>query len=109
MLQTFGSPENSALKAIPPLYGLSESPSYLWITFPAHHEKFLGKKSSVLDPCLFFKHNKKETDIEGLQAVLVDDNLGSGTEQFDFDSQRTNEVFQTKPRNHSFHMKFNGM
>ena len=37
---------------------------------------------------------KRETDLEGLQAVLVDDTLRTVTDQFASDEQRTREVFQ---------------
>lgn len=46
--------EEVALKALKPLYGLSESPSYWWHAFGQCHVENLGLKQSVMDPSLFF-------------------------------------------------------
>lgn len=93
VLQILGTPANRFQKAIRPLYGLSESLFYWCITLSAHHEKILGMKSSVLDPCLLFKHNKWQTDLQGLHPVLVDGILGTETGEFALDEHRTGDVF----------------
>ena len=68
---------------------------------------------SVLDPCLFYVHDSplddeaKQCILDGIQAVLVDDTLGTGSPQFEELEKGVERVFETKERSY-LPFKFNG-
>jgi hypothetical protein len=65
---------------VKPLYGLKESGSY-WID--TYIKAFVNKLKMVAafwDPCFLYRHVNNATD--GLTAMLVDDSLFTGTENF---------------------------
>ena len=101
VLQILGAPPGSLLKAIQPLYGLPESPSYWWSTFRDYHKNTLDMSASVLNPCLFFRKDEHGR-FEGTQAVLVDDTIGTGSISFADDEKLVELFFETKPENGRF-------
>ena len=112
VLETLGAEPNSALRAIKPLYGLPEAPTNWWCTISAYHEAELKMQHCVLDPCLFFLHAEDTTSndgivIEGVQAILVDDTLGTGDSIFEQKESGVEQVFETKERSY-LPFKFNG-
>ena len=112
VLETLGAEPNSVLRAIKPLYGLPEAPTYWWCTISAYHEAELKMQHCVLDPCLFFLHAEDTTSndgivLEGVQAVLVDDTLGTGDSNFEQKESGVEQVFETKERSY-LPFKFNG-
>ncbi len=94
------------LPAVKLLYGLSESPGYWWQTFKRHHVTDLGMTQTILDPCLFFE--KKESELIGLIGTLVDDKLGTGSEDFANEEETRASKFDVKPRDESLPMLFGG-
>lgn len=68
----------------------------------------LRMMASVLDPCFFFRATFDDRDFDGAQAILVDDTLGTGSEDFARDEMKTGQVFQTKTRIMQLPFKFNG-
>ena len=73
-------PKDSYLKALKPIYGLSESPGYWWQTFKNNHISEMGMKQSSLDPCLFYEYGSSEP--LGIIGTLVDDTLGCRNTKF---------------------------
>lgn len=61
---------------------------------------------TVLDPCLFFRDDE-HGEFKGVQAVLVDDKIGTRSKSFAGDEKFTETCFKTKPKNETFPMKFN--
>ncbi len=107
VMEMLGSNKPYFLKAEKPLYGLCESPGNWWATFRDHHIKTLGTKHSVMDPCLFWKCS--EDSLQGLQIVLVDDTLSTGTDSFMNIEEDASKVFETKARTTDFLFTFNGI
>ena len=78
ILSEQGAPEGSNLRAIKPLYGLTEAPGDWWQTFKRWHKNNLGMRSAVSDPCFFYKLLCGK--FEGVQVTQVDGSLGKGNE-----------------------------
>lgn len=54
----------------------------------------LGPKPTVLDPCLFYDcENDAKESLKGVQATLVDDTLGTGTDGFSQSEEKIGERF----------------
>ncbi len=66
----------------------------------------LGMTQALLDPCLFFKQEKKE--LIGMIATLVDDSLGFGNPSFATLEETKVKSFDDKPREESFPITFGG-
>ena len=64
-------------------------------------------KSTVLDPCFFYKHG--ENGLEGLQVTQVDDTCGGGTNNFSSLESTAAKKFESNPRVSKLPIKFNGM
>ena len=101
-----GIDNDCVLKIMKPLYGLTESGSYWWLTSQNYHVNDLGMSQSVMDPCLFFKNG--ERGLEGLEASLVDDTLGTGDEGFMRIEEEKSKRFDVKERETGLQMTFNG-
>jgi len=128
VLETLGAPPGSLLKAVKPQYGLIESPTYWWVTFGGFHRDDLDLEQTVMDPCLFYKCEPHDPNDEvppleevqerekvegqgfiGAQALLVDDTLGTGNEDFSESERKIGISFETKPRCDTLPIKFNGV
>ncbi len=80
VMSMVGHPVGSYLKSLKLIYGLTESPGYLWQTFKQYHLYDLRMKQTALNLCLFVK--KIEGKPVGLIGTLVDDNLECGNDGF---------------------------
>ena len=107
VLELMGYPPNYMLKAHKPLYGLSESPGYWWVTFKRYHIEDLGMFQSVMDLCLFFRKNNGK--LQGFSGVLVDDTIRAGDEDFVNLEISASSRFDVKPKETDFPLKFAGV
>jgi Reverse transcriptase (RNA-dependent DNA polymerase) len=53
-----GTSHENILKLCLPQYGITEAPTYWWITFQDYLQNILKCKTVLLDPCLFLHFNK---------------------------------------------------
>ena len=95
-----GLPEDTLLKLLKPVYGLSDAPR-AWFTKLKNTLLQLGLKQSLLDPCLY--HYWRNGRMEGSLAVHVDDLITTGSAIFESNIlKKLKEAFPFK------HWKQNG-
>ncbi len=92
----FCLPSDQLLRLLKPLYGLPDSGDYWHSTFAKHLRDDLLMSCTAGDLSLFFKvvHGK----LAGITGAYVDDTLGAGDEDFQKESEKTQEKFESKPR-----------
>ncbi len=98
-------PADSVLKLLKPLYGLADSGDYWHSTFQKHIKQDIGMENTAADMSLFFKRAHKS--LRGLLATYVDDTLCTGTRDFERDTSKTEQKFETKKREYG-RMRFAG-
>ena len=97
-------------KVIRPLYGLPESGVIWFETYIAHHHDKLKMKSSEVDPCLLYRKDKN-SQVDGLICLQVDDSIGAGTQKFIDEETKASKCFKTRPASlleNGVELKFNG-
>jgi len=98
--------ENQLLKLMKPLYGLSDSGDYWHTTFTNHLKNDLSMTCGISDLSLFFKII--DGKLQGIIGRYVDDTISAGNNFFEEESKKTEEEFESKPREHD-NFKFAGM
>jgi hypothetical protein len=83
VLRLTGKNEGWLLLLLIPLYGLTEAPSYWWLSFADYHIRHLRCKRTILDPCVFYQPCQgQNSGCAGCIGTLVDDTIGAGNEAF---------------------------
>jgi hypothetical protein len=88
--------DRRVMRLLKPQYGLSEAPTYWWLTYSDHHVRQMNCESSLIDPCLFLHLNGE--GCTGALGTLVDDVCGAGDEEFLKKEERESKRFIVKPR-----------
>jgi hypothetical protein len=93
-----------------PLYGLKESGSYWHDTYTAAFKEGLNMLTVFLDPCFVARHHNESLD--GAAALLVDDTLMTGTNDFaeaEEDMHKQFEMGPTQYLSNTCSVKFGGV
>ncbi len=107
LLKMVNQPSDGYLHALTPIYGLSESPGYWWLTFKRYHIEDLEMDQSTFDPCLFYRKIWKA--LIGLVGTLVDDTLAAGNHEFSRIENEKCKAFDLEPRDQELPLKFYGI
>lgn len=89
-------PGNCLVKLLRPLYGLADSGDYWHDTFTKRMKQDLGMATSAANMSLFFKNVSGQ--LKGLMATYVDDAVCTGDADFSKLTEKTSQMFETKPR-----------
>jgi Reverse transcriptase (RNA-dependent DNA polymerase) len=81
-----------------PLYGLKESGSYWHDTYTTAFKEGLNMLAVFLDPCFLARHHDESLD--GAAALLVDDTLMTGTNDFAEAEEAMHKQFEMGPTQH---------
>ena len=101
-----GIDEEHLLKIVKPVYGLTDSGSYWWLTSKNYHVNDLEMDQSAMDPCLFYK--LRNGSLQGIEASLVDDTLSTGNEDFMRLEEEKSKKFDVKEREQGSEIQFSG-
>ena len=93
----FELPENSLLKLLKPLYGLSESGDAWFQRYNGYLTKNLKLEQTDGDMSCYYKREEEE-ELQGLLGVYVDDTLAAGSEKFKKLTDNIEKHFESKPR-----------
>ncbi len=107
LMPMMNHPPGSYLRALKPIYGLTESPGYWWKTYRIYHGNDLGMIQSVMDPCIFYKNETNK--FLGAVGTLVGDTIGTGSKVFVNEEETKCKGFDVKEKQTSFPLKFGGL